>query len=162
MRGRSIVLAGLLLAPLPLAAAESESAEADDPPAAEARITPDDCRRLLTGQTADDTTDRDTEDTPPPAAYTPGVDVRGNKVAPADLPGSDYGFEMPDVMVIELSLDALAYMGIDQPGVEATTSLGRILVGKQGRARFDNRILPPQAQRDLKRACREALSAAPE
>src|SRR3546814_11406579 len=68
-------------------------------PAGEVRIAPEDCRRLV--QHRPD----------PAAAYTPGVDVRGNAVAPADHPGQSR-VPAPDVVVIHLPVALLRPSGL--------------------------------------------------
>jgi G:T/U-mismatch repair DNA glycosylase len=79
---------------------------ADQPaPAAEApaeapkaRVTKKDCQRLVRHQARAD------------VAYKPGVDVRGKKVAPADLAGS-FQMVLPDVFEFNVTKDLTAYLG---------------------------------------------------
>src|SRR3546814_20823321 len=49
----------------------------------------------------------------PDVAYTPGVDVRGNAVAPADQPGQSR-VAAPDVVVIQLTVDLLRRYGVPE------------------------------------------------
>src|SRR3546814_3880697 len=68
-------------------------------PAGEVRIAPEDCRRLV--QHRPD----------PDVAYTPGVDVRGNAVAPADQPGQSR-VAAPDVRSEEHTSELQSLMRI--------------------------------------------------
>lgn len=43
----------------------------------------------------------------PGVAYAPGVDVRGNPVAPADLPGSASSIPVPDQVEFDISFNPL-------------------------------------------------------
>jgi hypothetical protein len=81
------------------------------------RISANDCRRLIV------------EHVPGPGiAFKPGVDVYGNAVAPADLPGSRR-IRLPQVIRIRLQVDLNTYLGIaPQPGLEADAQLGQITV----------------------------------
>jgi len=81
------------------------------------RISRADCRRLIV------------EHVPGPGvAFRPGVDVYGNAVAPADLPGGPR-ITLPQVIRIRLQVDLETYLGIaPQPGVDPDVELGRITV----------------------------------
>jgi len=84
------------------------------------RITRDDCRRLVV------------EHEPGPGvAFRPGVDVYGNAVAPADLPGSRR-VRIPKTIRIRLQVDLETYLGIvPQPGLDPDVMLGEITVRGQ-------------------------------
>ena len=62
-------------------------------------ITIEDCRRLTRHRPA------------PDVAYTPGVDVSGNPVAPADLPGQPR-ITPPTEIIIPLTVDLLRRHGV--------------------------------------------------
>jgi len=93
------------------------SARADD-----ASVDPALCRAL-------------TKHTPAPdVAYQPGVDVHGNAVAPADLPGQPQ-FKLPDKIEIPLTISLVKALNLNTnqlpasalgPGTEA--QLGKITV----------------------------------
>lgn len=61
-------------------------------------------------------------------AYQPGVDVDGNAVAPADIPGSQT-FELPDNIAFELPLNPFEYVGnsdLAEKFPDAQFSVGRV------------------------------------
>src|SRR5690348_9276282 len=71
-----------------------------------------DCRQLVAHAPAPDVT------------YKPGVDVRGNAVAPADL-GAGYALALPDEITIDIGIDLADRLGrtrARQNGVPATTA----------------------------------------
>src|SRR3546814_13483089 len=80
----------------------------------------------------------------PDVAYTPGVDVRGNAVAPADQPGQSH-VAAPDVVVIQLTVDLLTRYGV--PAESPLAPRGEAAVGPMtygistGRMTIDD--LPP-------------------
>lgn len=87
---------------------------------------------------------------PPPIAgpdYVPGVDVEGNKVAPADLPGQA---PVP-VDTIPIFL---------RHGVAGRAGRGGLIVGevtvRDGRAYFNGAPLAPDDQAAMAAACRNA------
>ena len=77
---------------------EQAPGSASEAAPAKVRITKQDCELMLRHQPSAD------------VAYKPGVDVRGKKVAPADLSG---GFQMvlPDVFEFNVTKDLQAYLG---------------------------------------------------
>lgn len=62
-------------------------------------MTKKDCKRVVKHAPADD------------VAYQPGVDSRGNAVAPADIPGSQMQFDLPDDIEFDLALNPFDYGG---------------------------------------------------
>src|SRR3546814_11428671 len=103
-------------------------------PAGEVRIAPEDCRRLVQHRPDSD------------VAFTPGVDVRGNAVAPADQPGQSR-VAAPDVVVHQLTVDLLRRSGV--PAASPLTPRGQATVGSptyhiaSGRMTYTGPPLPP-------------------
>lgn len=87
---------------------------------------------------------------PPPVAgpdYVPGVDLDGNKVAPADLPGQ------APVPIDDLPI-------ILRHGVAGMAGRGGLIIGqvtvRDGRAYFNGAPLAPEDQAAMAAACRHA------
>lgn len=99
-------------------------------------------------------------------AYKPGVDVHGNKVAPADIaPPIDY--HMEDSMYLRLTLDAAKAFGLkvpniptikqgNNPNVPAVTgeTVAGYITFKHGKAYLNNQPLDDAAQGQLAVLCR--------
>lgn len=79
----------------PMTVAPDAGAVSVEPP--KVRITKKDCNRVIRYVA------------PPGVAYTPGVDARGNKVAPADLSGG-YTIPLPDVYEFNITKDLAGYL----------------------------------------------------
>ena len=79
----------------PVAPAPDAGAVTVEPP--KVRITKKDCNRIIRYVA------------PPGVAYTPGVDARGNKVAPADLNGG-FTIPLPDVYEFAITKDLAGYL----------------------------------------------------
>lgn len=112
-------------------------------------VTPADCRALVEHRPA------------PDVAYKPGVDVEGRYVAPADLPGSNDVYRLPDSIQFEIRMNPLAYAG--QGNLAGTkyantqVPLGEVSVDlKTGEASFQGRPLTSAQDRTLREACRKA------
>lgn len=91
-------------------------------------------------------------------AYKPGVDVRGNAVAPADLNGgSNILRSLPKEIEFPVTLDFFEYSGIDAPdGMSGEQSIGKITY-RNGRVYFNDQPIGNDAVNDdLIAACREA------
>jgi hypothetical protein len=73
-------------------------AHADDP---SPPVDPKLCKALVNYQT------------PPGVNYQPGVDVNGNKVAPADLPASGSQMKLPDKIYIPLTASLTKVLNLD-------------------------------------------------
>src|SRR3546814_3749499 len=92
----------------------------------------------------------------PDVAYTPGVDVRGNAVAPADQPGQSR-VAAPDVVVIQLTVDLLRRYGV--PAESPLAPRGEAAVGSltydiaSGRMTYDGQPLSDPEQDALAAAC---------
>ncbi|MGJ3261168.1 MAG: hypothetical protein ACFE0S_16335 [Rhodospirillales bacterium] len=98
--GLALVISGLMLG-LPMHAAAQ--AEAETP---KVRITKKDCQRVVRHQASAD------------VAYQPGVDVRGNAVAPADASGG-FTIPIPDVFEFNITKDLTAYLDGPEEQLEA-------------------------------------------
>lgn len=84
--------------------AKAEQTESDTTP--KARITKRDCKRVIRHQARAD------------VAYKPGVDVRGNPVAPADASGG-FTIPLPDVFEFNITKDLTTYLGSDEEKLAA-------------------------------------------
>lgn len=91
-------------------------------------------------------------------AYQSGVDVRGNKVAPADLNGgSNILNSLPKEIEFPVTVDFFEYSGISVPdGVSGEQSIGKISY-RNGRVYFNDQPLGDDgASAELIEACRQA------
>jgi hypothetical protein len=109
-------------------------------PMAAQTIAERDCRRLERHVPAAD------------VAYRPGVDVRGRRVAPADLTPS--AAIVPERLAIYLGVDLRQRLGLP-PGMIADLPLGIIEVDS-GIVLFNGQPLAPDAAAGLAAACAEA------
>lgn len=86
----------------------------------------------------------------PGVAYTPGVDVGGKPVVPADLPGRGsrrLGFEMP------VTLDLAKQLGFDVPtNAPGNTQVGKLTI-ENGKTLFNGRPLNSRNEAGLAAAC---------
>ena len=106
-----------------------------------AKISAKDCRRAVKHVPA------------PDVAYKPGVDVRGRKVAPADLGGRPR-LKLPNVLTFDIELDLSSLAG----GLEADVPVGTIRYDiNSGRITFNGQPLTGPQQAQLVARCREAL-----
>ena len=91
-------------------------------------------------------------------AYKPGVDVRGNAVAPADLNGgSNILKSLPKEIEFPVTIDFFKYSGITVPdGVSGEQNIGKITY-RNGRVYFNDQPLGDDANNaELINACRKA------
>ena len=115
--------------------------------AAEIKIAPEDCRRLVQHRPDADVT------------YKPGVDVRGNPVAPADLPGQAR-LTAPNEITIDLTVDVLRRYGV--PSDSPLAPRGEAAVGTivydiaAGRMTYNGQPLSDPEQDALAAACAAA------
>jgi hypothetical protein len=106
-------------------------------------ITEQDCRQLVTHNPAPDVT------------YTPGVDVYGRPVAPADLAPPQV--QMPQTYVFDVNADLRKYgvpgnSGLLLPSV----GVGRITIEDQGRrVYFNGQPIGDTEQKAIAEACRQ-------
>jgi hypothetical protein len=118
-----------------------------------------DCQKLVQHVPNDDVT------------YKPGVDVRGQPVAPADL-GGGYKLDIPETIDIQIGLDLADRLGrresprqgIDPPVRKVMPFEGKAPLGvlsiKGNEAYWNNQRLMPQDEALLAEACSKGLTAA--
>jgi len=110
----------------------------------EVKIAPDDCRRLVQHRASAD------------VAYKPGVDVNGNPVAPADLPGQAR-ITAPNEITINLTIDVLQQYGVPadsllSPSGEASIGTIKYDIGS-GKLTYNGQSLTDPEQDALAAAC---------
>lgn len=126
------------------AAAIPWRASAQSTSTSEIKIAPKDCQRLVQHRPGAD------------VAYRPGVDVRGNPVAPADLPGQAR-ITAPNEITIDLTIDLLRQYGV--PSSSPLAPRGEASVGTvtydiaAGRMTFNGQPLSDPEQDALAAAC---------
>ncbi len=110
----------------------------------EIKIAPEDCRRLVRHRPDAD------------VAYKPGVDVRGNPVAPADLPGQAR-ITAPNEITINLTIDVLRQYGVPADSLLAPSGEASIGTVKYdiaaGRLTYNGQTLSDAEQDALAAAC---------
>lgn len=109
-----------------------------------------DCERLL--RRADQ----------PGVTYTPGVDVRGNRVVGANLAGTLTAADiLPEEIAFELTLNPITYAGNDDLAAafaDTTTSLGTIRYNlASGALTLDGKKLNGDTEQGMITLCRQAL-----
>ena len=131
---------GILIAAA-LLAADAAPAQADG---GRVQVSRDDCRRLV-------------EHHPDPdVAYTPGVDVHGRPVAPADLPGG-LNIRPADVVEFDISFNPLHGKTGERFG-STEVYVGKISVNlTTGAVTFNDVPLTDPEQAELARKCRDML-----
>lgn len=106
-------------------------------------ISRDDCLRVLRHVPSADVT------------YTPGVDARGRKVAPADLEGTS-PLQLPETFTFDINIDVSRYVGGDRYGT-LDMAVGTIRYDvASGRLTFDGQPLTDADRRAVAEACRQA------
>ena len=90
-------------------------------------------------------------------AYRPGVDVRGNAVAPADLPGS-FTYAAPDEIEFDLAFNPLTGTALDDDRfANTTTSVGRVRVDiLTGKVTVNGVPTENEQTAQIEKRCREA------
>lgn len=83
--------------------------------------------------------------------YKPGVDVRGNSVAPADL-NSGSQIAAPEVISFPLTLDLSERLGLSDD-VLARPVIGNVEVTSGGQVTFNGEPLNSDEQRELAQKC---------
>lgn len=144
----------VLLSAGQLVRAETAVTEADT---IEVRISHEDCLRLVPYEQ------------PEGVAYEPGVDVRGEPVAPAEV-GGGVDIELPETITIPIEVDLLSdrRLGDETSDPGDDTETGNRLQGEAqigtldvdvatGRATFNGQPLQTEAQRHLSARCQEIL-----
>jgi hypothetical protein len=92
------------------------------------------------------------------ADYVPGVDARGNAVAPADL---NRPLQLPDELVLPIAPDLFARAGRTPPRgfPEMRAQLGEVRIRlADGTMTFNGQKLGPAADAELVQACRDLLA----
>ena len=108
-------------------------------------ITKKDCRRLVRHTASAD------------VAYKPGVDVRGRKIAPADIRGS-MPFKLPDVFEFNIDVDIRKYLGGPENDA-AAASAAVIAAGKATAAATSVEAAATAAQTISTTAAADAVTA---
>ena len=96
------------------------------------------------------------------ADYVPGVDVRGNSVAGADLKGTLTAADiLPEEIAFELSLNPLSFAGneaLEDSFSNTSTSFGMVRYNlSSGSLTLDGKRLNDETEEDLVEICRQAL-----
>ena len=105
-------------------------------------VLSEDCRRLVRHVPSADVT------------FTPGVDVYGRSVTPAELNGSSQ-LELPTTFTFVLEFQPLE----DEERLDQTTlALGAVMVDEKGEVFFNGRPVSNDEEAELARLCAEALS----
>ena len=94
----------------------------------------------------------------PGADYVPGVDVRGNAVAPADL---NRPLQLPEELVLPIAPDLFARTGRTPPRgfPDMRTQIGELHIRlADGAMTFNGQKLGPAADAELVQACRDLLA----
>lgn len=96
----------------------------------------------------------------PSVEYRPGVDVAGNKVAPADLGGGTH-IELPKEFQIPITVDLQKRLGIPADPTQYQTDKFQIgtVSYKDGRAYFNGQSLQDQDTALLSELCQKQLRA---
>ena len=96
-------------------------------------------------------------------AYQPGVDVRGNAVAPADLDANEPGGSdliLPRAVLIPIEVELFDRFGIPANGVnfDADAMIGEVTVDlATGEAFFNGQPLPSEAEAELAVRCQQII-----
>ena len=88
--------------------------------------------------------------------YTPGVDVQGRAVAPADLPGTPQ-IAIPDEIVIDITVELQKRFGIpsDATMFKPEARVGTVVVKPDGSATFNGQPLTSPEQQALAALCQK-------
>jgi hypothetical protein len=97
----------------------------------------------------------------PGVNYTPGVDVNGNKVAPADLDGGMPPLEMPSDITIAITslLQQKFSIPTDPNSYKPEAYIGSVTVKPDGRAYFNGQPLQDDAAFELAQLCQKQGTA---
>ncbi len=105
-----------------------------------------DCRKLVRHQPSAD------------VAYRPGVDVRGRRVAPADL-GGGTSIAIPKEIVIPISVELNQTIGAAASGLyEPEANMGKV-VYRNGRAWYNGQPLETGANAEVVEACKRRMKS---
>ena len=100
-----------------------------------------DCSRLVTHMSSSD------------VSYTPGVDVHGNAVVPADL-NAQTQIKVPDVISIPVTIDLASNLGVTTRFL-ARSTVGEVKVSSDGRVTFNGQPINSDAEHELAKSCQE-------
>ena len=93
----------------------------------------------------------------PGTTYQPGVDVRGKRVAPADLPGSNFSVVVPENVEFDVSFNPLRGKAA-QRFKRSELIVGRVRFDlRTGRATFNGQPLNDPEQAELALKCQRAI-----
>lgn len=94
------------------------------------------------------------------ADYQPGVDAKGRKVAPADLPGSpNTQIALPEVITIDLGFNLFDKYGLGAGGLyKGEGKVGTVSV-KGDKVYFNDQLLGNADQAAVADACRRVMGA---
>ncbi|CCQ73903.1 hypothetical protein [Magnetospira sp. QH-2] len=106
------------------------------------QVTKRDCQRLIRHSPSAD------------VAYKPGVDVRGKRVAPADMHGGS-PIKLPKEITIPITVDLAERYGFDDKGMSASSTMGKVTV-KGGQAYWNGKPLNGGDQAGIEAACKQA------
>lgn len=108
------------------------------------RLSEENCRLLVRHSARSDT------------AFTPGLDVRGQAVAPADLEGGAR-IALPESIPIVITVDIAERLGLSlaPDSVEADAFIGVVEL-RGGEVTFNGQALTPEAERTLAAHCAAA------
>ena len=105
-------------------------------------VVSEDCKRLVRHVPSAD------------VAFTPGVDVYGRSVVPADLNGGSQ-LDLPTTFTFILEFQPLE----DEERLDQTTlALGAVMVDERGEVYFNGRPVSDDEEAELARLCTEALN----
>jgi hypothetical protein len=112
-------------------------------------ISKNDCSRLVAHQPA------------PGVAYTPGVDVHGRAVAPADLPDQAQ-IAIPEEIAIDVTVEIQQRFGIPSNSAlfKPEARVGTVVVKPDGSATFNGQPLTSPEQQALSALCQKQGVAA--
>jgi len=103
------------------------------------KVSEQDCSRLIQHVASSD------------VSYQPGVDIRGNSVAPADL-NSGPQIGLPDGISFPLTLDMSTRLGLPTDTL-GEAALGDVKVTADGKVTFNGQPLTSDEQRELAQKC---------
>ena len=100
---------------------------------------------------------------PPGVAFEPGVDVYGNPVAPADMPGSSPPLNLPPLIAVPIDVDLQDRYHIPANSAlfEAEAIVGIAVSDLGGNVTFNGQPLSDPEADALAEACARGLAKAP-
>jgi hypothetical protein len=89
----------------------------------------------------------------PDVAYKAGVDVNGNAVAPADLPGSAPAIRPPDTIKIPLQINLQNALHLNNSNLYSPDAVVGTIEYKDGQVTFNGQPVSEDAAAQIKAAC---------